>query len=467
MAKGLLHENTKVVSGQDDSKIFFESEEWHEIFDKVGSPHFCVFGGGYGEHTVIKGNTYLDINMERVSIIDHKLDIKKGEEYKHFLGGYSVMDFVGGGYSGKVEGETYVEGKGGAFCRRLFGGGFYNSVKATHVNIEAMDCQNIFGGGMMGDVSLSTEINIGRNKTALASESSFTNKDIFIHGNIYGGNDVSGYINVNDSKGYFADNGGTGTHINIYGGRIDGDVYGAGNGDYLYALDRKGNTQVTVNENYPLDPNDPNSETTPLVFTVPMRENMPSYKAASDALKMVNINSWRPLTNKVNIHIEGNSESDIILIKGDVYGGGNSATVQKVKDDSSNLGALSGDVNIWIGSNVNIQSVFMGCNGDALFTASEDNNFMNKFQKLNGDYYDASKELNLANTIDWENDPSSNDIDILYLPTEKKERALVYPHLIDLYFQPVEMNIQGKLTWGTDLKNCTMVPSSAEVTEAT
>ena len=456
MAKGLLHKNTKVVWGQDDSKIFFESEEWHEIFDKVGSPHFCVFGGGYGEHTVIKGNTYLYINMERVSIIDHKLDIKKGEEYKHFLGGYSVMDFVGGGYSGKVVGDTYVEGKGGAFCRRLFGGGFYNSVNATHVNIEAMDCQNIFGGGMMGDVIKSTEIKIGRNKTALASESSFTNKDIFIHGNIYGGNDVSGYINVNDSKGYFADNGGTGTHIYIYGGRIDGDVYGAGNGDYLYALDRKGNTQVTVNENYPLDPNDPNSETTPLVFTVPMRENMPSYKAASDALKMVNINSWRPLTNKVNIHIEGNSESDIILIKGDVYGGGNSATVQKVKDDSSNPGALSGDVNIWIGSYVNIQSVFMGCNGDALFTASEDNNFMNKFQKLNGDYYDASKELNLADTIDWVNDPASNDIDILYLPTEKEERALVYPHLIDLYFQPVEMNIQGKMTWGDDLKNCTI-----------
>ena len=456
MAKGLLHKNTKVVWGQDDSKIFFESEEWHEIFDKVGSPHFCVFGGGYGEHTVIKGNTYLYINMERVSIIDHRLDIKKGEEYKHFLGGYSVMDFVGGGYSGKVVGDTYVEGKGGAFCRRLFGGGFYNSVNATHVNIEAMDCQNIFGGGMMGDVIKSTEIKIGRNKTALASESSFTNKDIFIHGNIYGGNDVSGYINVNDSKGYFADNGGTGTHIYIYGGRIDGDVYGAGNGDYLYALDRKGNTQVTVNENYPLDPNDPNSETTPLVFTVPMRENMPSYKAASDALKMVNINSWRPLTNKVNIHIEGNSESDIILIKGDVYGGGNSATVQKVKDDSSNSGALSGDVNIWIGSYVNIQSVFMGCNGDALFTASEDNNFMNKFQKLNGDYYDASKELNLADTIDWVNDPSSNDIDILYLPTEKEERALVYPHLIDLYFQPVEMNIQGNLTWADDLKNCTI-----------
>lgn len=110
-----------------------------------------------------------------------------------------------------------------------------------------------------------------------------------------------------------------------------------------------------------------------------------------------------------------------------------------------------------IGSNVNIRSVFMGCNGDALFPKEgEDNDFMNKFQKLNGDYYDASKELNLADTIDWENDPSNNDIDILYQPIEKAQRPLVYPHLLDLYFQPVEMNIQGKLTWGNNLDNCTI-----------
>ena len=457
MTKGLLHENTKVVSGREEK--FFESDEWKEIYNKVGSPHFCVFGGGYGEHTVINGNTHVDIEMDgRGSIIDHKLDIKKGEEYKHFLGGYSVMDIVGGGYSGKVIGDTHVEGNGGIFCRRVFGGGFYNSVKNTTVNIKAIDCHDIFGGGMMGDVIKNTKINIGRTKTALAAESPspFTNQNIFIHGNIYGGNDVSGYVNINDSKGYFADNGGDGTHINIYGGKIDGDVYGAGNGDYLYALDRKGNTQVTVNEHYPLNPNDKNSATTPLVFTVPMRENMPSYKAASDALKMVNINSWRPLTNRVNINIEGNSESDTILIKGDVYCGGNSATVLKVKEIETASVETVGSVNLKIGSYVNIRGVFMGCNGDALFTTSIDNDFMNKFQKLNGDYDDASKELNFADSIDWENDPSNNDIDILYLPTKKEERALVYPHLIDLYFQPVEMNIQGNLEWDKDLKNCTI-----------
>ena len=469
MAKGLLYKTTQVVSGQDPEKNFFDTNEWKEIYNKVGSPHFCVFGGGYGEHTVIKGNTHVNIAMEgRGSMIDPSIDLVPGQEHKHFWSGYSVMDFVGGGYSGKVEGETFVTGKGGAFCRRLFGGGFYNSVKATHVNIQAMDCRDVFGGGMMGDVIESTEVNIGKDDdTATSSESesagsesagsTYTHRDIFIHGNVFGGNDVSGYVNVNDADGYFAENGGDGTHINIYGGHIDGNVYGAGNGDYLYALDRKGNHQVTVNENYPLNLNDPSSETTPLVYTVPMRANMPSHKAASDAAKMVNINSWRPLTNKVNIYIAGKNDKDTVLIKGDVYGGGNSATVLKVKDaKAKSSDATCGSVNIKIGSYVNIRSVFMGCNGDALFTASEDNNFMNKFQKLNGDYYDTSKELNFADTIDWENDPSNKGISTLYLPTEKEQRPLVYPHLIDLYFQPVEMNIQGTLDWDKNLTNCTI-----------
>ena len=457
MEKGLLHDNTQVVYGVNVE--FFKTMAWKEIYNKVGSPHFCVFGGGYGEHTVIQGDTHVKINMEEDNNRGHVDDIKKGEEYMHFLSGFSVMDIVGGGYSGKVVGNTHVEGSGGIFCRRVFGGGFYNSVNSTTVNIKAIDCHDIFGGGMMGDVILSTEVNIGtKNPEAASSEREMGNKDIFIHGNVYGGNDVSGYVNVSVKDGDFTDNNGSGTHINIYGGKIYGDVYGAGNGDYLYALDRKGNTQVTVNEHYPLNPNDDNSEQVPLVFTVPMRENMPSHKTASDALKMVNINSWRPMTNKVNINIEGNGKSDAVLIKGDVYCGGNSATVLKVKKEAETASLKTeGSVDLKIGSNVNIRSVFMGCNGDALFPKEgEDNDFMNKFQKLNGDYYDASKELNLADTIDWENDPSNNDIDILYLPIEKAQRPLVYPHLLDLYFQPVEMNIQGKLTWGNNLDNCTI-----------
>ena len=453
MEKGLLHDSTQMAYGV--NKKFFETMAWKEIYNKVGSPHFCVFGGGYGEHTVIQGDTHVKINMEENNNKGHVDDIKKGEEYRHFLSGFSVMDIVGGGYSGKVVGNTHVEGSGGIFCRRVFGGGFYNSVNSTTVNIKAIDCHDIFGGGMMGDVIDSTAVNIG-NPSAQNS-----NKAIFIHGNVYGGNDVSGYVNVSVKDGDFTDNNGSGTHINIYGGKIYGNVYGAGNGNYLYALDKNQNQKVTVNEYYPMNPEDPNSETVPLVYTVPMREFMPSYKGASDAAKIVNINSWRPLTNKVNIEIKGNSTSEKVNIAGDVYGGGNSATVQKVKSKDSKAVEKVGNIHINIGSHVNIGRVFMGCNGDELFAKSEDNDFMNKFQKLNGNVEDYTQELNLADTIDWFFNPSNKAIGTLYLPTKLEDRPTVYPHLIDLYFQPVETDIQGELLWngnqtGKGLEDCTI-----------
>lgn len=453
MEKGLLHDSTQMAYGV--NKKFFETMAWKEIYNKVGSPHFCVFGGGYGEHTVIQGDTHVKINMEENNNRGHVDDIKKGEEYRHFMSGFSVMDIVGGGYSGKVVGNTHVEGSGGIFCRRVFGGGFYNSVKSTTVNIKAIDCHDIFGGGMMGDVIDSTAVNIG-NPSAQNS-----NKAIFIHGNVYGGNDVSGYVNVSVKDGDFTDNNGSGTHINIYGGKIYGNVYGAGNGNYLYALDKNQNQKVTVNEYYPINPEDPNSETVPLVYTVPMREFMSSYKRASDAAKIVNINSWRPLTNKVNIEIKGNSTSEKVNIAGDVYGGGNSATVQKVKSKDSKAVEKVGNIHINIGSHVNIGRVFMGCNGDELFAKSEDNDFMNKFQKLNGNVEDYTQELNLADTIDWFFNPSNKDIGTLYLPTKLEDRPTVYPHLIDLYFQPVETDIQGELLWngnqtGKGLEDCTI-----------
>lgn len=461
MTKSLLHDYTMLLSGRND-KNFFESNEWREIYEKVGSPHFCVFGGGYGDSAIVVGDTYVNVDMGSRGTNHSGMDVVEGEEYKHFLSGYSVMDIVGGGYSGKVCGDTHIIGAGGVFCRRMFGGGSYSSVRSTDVEIKAVDCHDVFGGGLMGDVLKGTTVRIGTNTPdAMAT---FNNSDIYIHGNIYGGNDVSGYVNVGLNKdGYFKDNGGTGTNVSIYGGHIYGDVYGAGNGNYLYANDRNGNKKVTVNEYYPLNPDDPKSETVPLVYTVPMRSTMPSLRAATDAVKIVNINSWRPLTNRVSIHINGTSATDTICIDGNVYGGGNSATVQKVlaynNEELEESDEMVGDVSVNIGSHVRIGGVFMGCNGDDMFVTSEDNDFMNMFQKLNGDVDDHSKELNLADSIDWTNDPANRDISTVYLPTENSKRPLVYPQLIDLYFQPVETDIQGSLTWngsvdGKGLEDC-------------
>ena len=461
MTKGLLHDYTELVSGRKD-KNFFESNEWREIYEKVGSPHFCVFGGGYGDSAIVVGDTYVNVDMGSRGSNHSGMGFVEGEEYKHFLSGYAVMDIMGGGYSGKVIGDTHIVGSGGLFCRRMFGGGSYSSVRSTDVEIKAVDCHDIFGGGFMGDVLQGTTVRIGTNTPDATT--TFNNSDIYVHGDIYGGNDVSGYVNVGLNKdGYFKDNGGTGTSVQIFGGHIYGDVYGAGNGNYLYASDRNGNKKVTVNEYYPLNPDDPKSETVPLVYTVPMRSTMPSLRAATDAAKMVNINSWRPLTNKVSIHINGTSATDTIRIDGNVYGGGNSATVQKVlafnDEELEDSDEMVGDVSVNIGSHVRIGGVFMGCNGDDMFVTSEDNDYMNMFQKLNGDLDDHSKELNLADSIDWTNDPANINISTVYLPTENSKRPLVYPHLIDLYFQPVETDIQGSLTWngsvdGKDLEDC-------------
>lgn len=455
MAKGMLKDDTRVVGN--DATPFFSTDEWKEIYNKVGSPHFSVFGGGYGENTNVTVNTNISVNMQANKSIESKPTITAGEGYKHFVSGYSVMDVVGGGYSGKVSGDTQVN-ISGIFCRRIFGGGFYNTVQNTGIDIDMVDSRDIFGGGLMGDVLKSTTINVGKNAAGEANN----NNNIYVHGSIYGANDVSGYVNiVLNENGEFKDNEGTGTNINIYGGHIDGNVYGAGNGDYLYALDRKGNTQVTVNEHYLLNPDDPSSEEFDLVYTVPMRETMPSYKSASDAAKIVNINSWRPLTNKVNIKIAGKDETDKVEIKGDVYGGGNSATVLKVNPSSGVGTELQGSVTLDIGSHVNIGRVFMGCNGDALFTASEDNAFMTNFRRLNGDFTKVNGDLDLGKSIDWITDPSNKAISTLYLPTKNDERPLIYPHLLDLYFQPVEMDIQGTVLWngkpeGTGLEKCTI-----------
>lgn len=469
IAKGLLNDNTEVKPGQDKKNMkFYQTNEWKEIYNKVGSPHFSIFGGGFGEKTYVKGNTNITIDMQGRDANNHQdIELKPGKEHEHFYSDFSYMDIVGGGYSGTVEGSTNISGAGGVFCRRVFGGGFYSSVKETNVTIKAIDCRDIFGGGFMGDVKEATHVIIGSDNSTTGSTtggpsgtSKFNNSDIHIHGNVYGGNDVSGYVNITTEENGFRDNGGEGSNIKILGGHIYQNVYGAGNGNYLYALDKNQNQKVTVNEYYPMNPEDPNSETVPLVYTVPMRKSMPSYKEASDAAKIVNINSWRPLTNKVSIEIKGNSTSEKVNIAGDVYGGGNSATVLKVKDKDNKAVEKVGNININIGSHVNIGRVFMGCNGDELFAKSEDNDFMNKFQKLNGNVEDYTQELNLADTIDWFN-PSNKNIGTLYLPTKLEDRPTVYPHLIDLYFQPVETDIQGELRWngtqtGEGLEDCTI-----------
>ena len=434
MTKGLIPKSLQAVSGvsTDDIGGFFNTNEWMEIYHKVGSPHFCVFGGGYGENTLIENNTNVNVSLEKEEMLIKDADElhDNSQLHAHFLSRQSVMDVVGGGYSGPVRGVTNVTIGGETFLRRAFGGGFYAPVGAAEVTINSVDCRDIFGGGLMGDVGFTDEsmyndylaanpdkkgivtLNIGPNGN--------TGESLYVHDNVYGGNDVSGDI-LNK------------TILNISAGHVLGNVYGAGNGDYLYAVGRNGEKKVTVNEYYKMGRN-----TYDLVYTVPLRSFMTSIAASSPAQRMVNCSSYRPKVQNVEINLSGPS-ADNRLELGGVYGGGNSATV-------NNLNGNKPVVTFHFGSNLNIKNVFMGCDGDAMFDGSE------KYRKA----YEDLNSLHLEDAIDWSHIPGNHAITMQYLPVSHENRPKVYQHLLDLYFQSVEMDVQPIVYWADDMQNVTI-----------
>ena len=436
ITKGMLNEQETVSATANPEGGFFATKEWKEVYYKTGSPYFCVFGGGYGNKAIIDGNTNVNVSMKEEEGGDvHLHDIPdrvEGEEYLHFIPGQSVMDIVGGGYEGKVVGVTNVNIGGGTFARRIFGGGQYNSVLKSNVNIASIDCEDVFGGGMMGDVEKTVNVNIGTEGAAI-------NEDIHIHGNVYGGNDVAGYVNLKDKDAtgatVFQDNGGEGVKVKIRGGHIYGNVYGAGNGDYLYALDKAGNTSPTVNEYY-----ESGSNKYDLVFTVPMRSTIASSaSSATDAQKIVNLNSWRPLTNKVTVDIAGKNASSKPDIRGNVYGGGNSATV--VKTDANSHVTLN------VGSYIELGGLFLGCDGEQLFTQTDTKNYIRAINDIDG--------IDVNASINWDIADNKN-IKQIYLPADAATRKKAYPHILDLYFQPVAMSLRPQINWASGLTNTTI-----------
>lgn len=391
----------------------FESEEWHEVYKKYASPQFSVFGGGYGEHTFVNNNSNVDIALAK-SVVDisHAESVDKSQLHRHFYSRQAFMDVFGGGYNGTIKGKSNVTVDGESFCRRVFGGGFMAPVHSSNVIIKKIDANDVFGGGLMGDVGFADSksddngiatITIGGNK----------NSDIYIHGNIYGGNDVSGYI-YNKAT------------LNLFGGTIMGNVYGAGNGNYFYALGTNGETKVTPNEG---------KNEKDLVYSVPARIFAPEKSSTiSPAEKIVNINTWAPLTQAVEMNLKG-AEGKLLTIQGDVYGGGNSATVGKINGSSP-------EVKVNIGSHVKINGLYLGCDGNAMFEKTTA--FMEEYEKLN--------DVKLDEPINW----SGINIEEKYLPVKKESRAEIYPHLLDLYFQPIEMNVQPTVNFAADLKDCTI-----------
>ena len=434
MTKGLL-DKAAHIGRKDAVGNLFEEREWIESYNKVGSAHFSVFGAGYGENTLVKGDTHVDIVIEGEEVPTAAMENDKVPYYERFKNRQSLLDVVGGGYNGEVGGKTNVHIGGNTFMRRVFTGGYYAPVNETNLLVTSGDIDEVFGGGLLGDVYDKTNVQIGWRASVNFDGKTYSTNDnakLFINKNVYGGNDVSGSIGYKDET----HTAGQGTYLHMYGGNLYGDVYGGGNGNYLYALAQKKISRVMPNEHYLKTDL---FEGYDLVYTVPMRDGMISSKFASPAQKVVNISTFRPSTIEANIELYGLSNEDRLKIKGNVFGGGNCATVDGVVDEQGNNSAK---VNFYIKDNIDVGGIYLGSDGDDLFADSEENPFLSNFQTING--------INLEDSVIWDNDPANHGIALKYLPVDNDDRPIVYPHLLDLYFQPVEMSIQPKVLWGVD-----------------
>lgn len=437
MNKGLIPAVNRL--GHKDTENLFEEEEWQNIYNKHASPFFCVFGGGYGGRTVVTNDSYVSINIEgEKEPSDPELTAKPLDAI--FADRQTLMDVIGGGYEGTVNHTCHVDIDGNTFMRNAFGGAYYASVGNTDVKVTRVNMDNVYGGGMMGDVTTNANVQIGTevntNDDAEVVKARNANLNLIINEDVYGANDVAGYVGAKSNA--YGDvkitDDSEGVKIKLYGGHISGNVYGGGNGNYLYKIDDEV-SQVTVEEDAEVD-----KGVTMTLYRVPLRiSDFPSLSAMSDQQKMANVISYRPATMKTDIDFKGNSKTDRLQIDGNIFGGGNSATISDF--DGADEGE-DAHVRINVGSHIKVGGVFLGSDGEALFASQH--GYMTYFPLVN--------DLKLYDHIDWTT-PENQNIPIKFLPTPVEERPNIYKNNIDLYFMPVEMAVMPEVTWGKNRLN--------------
>ncbi|MBR1903317.1 MAG: chitobiase/beta-hexosaminidase C-terminal domain-containing protein [Bacteroidaceae bacterium] len=195
-----------------------------------------VFGGGNAAK--VTGNTLVDVGTALANEgEDIGVNITRGTYTDASHGTYispTINEYInleeagiyGGGYSADVDGNatlnigTKNQNMGINIAGNIFGGGFGET---THVT---------------GDVTVNIGANIGTNESP--NYVGFAN----ITGDVYGGS-AKGKVNSHLVSSVETATEGKETQVNLYGGTINGNLYGGGLGDGSHAADVYG--PVTVN----------------------------------------------------------------------------------------------------------------------------------------------------------------------------------------------------------------------------
>ena len=192
---------------------------------------------------------------------------------------------------------------------------------------------NVYGGCRMADVRpMKNGVDVASNEIQLTDPTykfpaGFAAR-ILVRGgdinNVYGGNDITGRVYGGDAVGVYSS--------------IRGDVYGGGNGSYPYTDNLKMKDHDIYGDLY---------------------YSVPDGKTSAQALL-----DFRPNTEQVSLRLMG-KENLKTIIGGSVYVGGNSATLKKRSDGSSQT------VELKIGSYVIADNVFLGNNGENMIKYNE------------------------------------------------------------------------------------------------
>lgn len=202
----------------------------------------------------------------------------------------------------------------------------------------------VFGGSRMGNV-----INGHNTKIEIVNGT---------YGAVFGGNDITGDIDG-------------GTHMQIRGGNV-GEVYGAGNGHYLYSY----STEVdNVTEVW-------NEELNDYIYYVPAKKEFGGANA-SILQKVDAINYYRPNCHKTYIEIGGRDESNLAYVTEAIYAGGRCATIL------DNNGQ-SGEISIDLGDFSETKSFYLGANGEPHIQ----NEYLKRLMYVNG-FKDMTEEENM------------------------------------------------------------------------
>lgn len=374
-------------------------------YDNEGKMYFCVFGGGYGKRTSVLGNTWVDFSISGMIDVSERTVNDNLVEYQSYL------DVIGGGFNGTVAGNTNVHVGGQAMCRNVYGGGLYATIGTpddadkgkTNVHITGGNIDNVYGGGVMGDIMTSTNVKIGLAETMTFDSRDYAvaNDKITILKSVFGGNDVSGHVPT--------------ANVTHKGGTVNQNLYGAGNGDYRgyytpgYCAYNDGE-----NDNY---------------YEVDHSGDTSKDSKGTKGPKG-NTYKGRPQTDEVSITLGGNSDSDRAVVLGQVFGGGNSCTIGswvvpqsgdkhdgdphkwrddpdffrgggtlnitlnshvKIGYDNTKLAAAGDDIKtMYMRDGENVSGLFMGCSGNALATQSTDpnnNNYHHYYDSYTAKYW--------------------------------------------------------------------------------